>query len=75
MSSRHIIPVAVNDLLHHTSWDLISLLYLDEHKKGLNLNLTPTSFSSDISEKPDCYQEADHGSVFLFQAISNGNSN
>lgn len=42
---------------------------------GINLNLTPTSFSSDISEKPDRYQEADRGNAFLFQTISDGNSN
>ncbi len=56
--------------LHHE--DLISLdpLYLDKHKNGLpgiNLNLLRTSFSSDISEKPDRYQEADRGNAVLFK--------
>lgn len=54
------------------------VFYLDEYKNGLpglNVNLTSTSFSLDISEKPDRYQEADRGSAFLFHAISDGNSN
>lgn len=80
MSSRHIIPVTEVTSCPTRHRDLISLdlLCLDEHKKGppgINLNLTPTSSSSNISEKPDRYQEADRGSAFLFQAISNGNSN
>lgn len=60
--------------------DLLSsdVFYLDEYKNGLpglNVNLTSTSFSLDISEKPDRYQEADRGSAFLFHAIGDGNSN
>lgn len=54
------------------------VFYLDEYKNGLpglNVNLISTSFSLDISEKPDRYQEADRGSAFLFHAISDGNSN